>query len=196
MEYKAASNPAPDDPAPVSNLSAVKSEMGAFEEAAQLAAKALSLSGDSNPGRKETLLARLARAHLHANNPAAGLKAAEQLTGGAEKTNLVNDLKVLLKLNEHHPVDPSWEREKIITRLARYRAAFSDITPYFPVGNDIPRSLFDDALLETGQHHRNGCAQRRQKCIISLRRNRRWPTSTRDPESSRRISHWRDTVIK
>ncbi|KAM7190192.1 hypothetical protein V8F20_009814 [Naviculisporaceae sp. PSN 640] len=146
VAYKLASTLAPNDPAPVSNLSAVKFEMGDFEGAATFAAKALSLSENSTHDRKDKLLVRLAKSHLHANNPAAGLEAAEQLSHGAEKTNLVADLEFMLKLNaEGH--DPLWERKQVISRLSRYRPCLADVAEYYPVGHDHPLCLFDNDLI-------------------------------------------------
>lgn len=120
MAYNEASSLAPDDPGPISNLSALKFRIGHFEEAAGLAAKALSLSRDAAEDRKDKLNFRLAKSYLYANEISKSLAAAERLVGTREQDSLVADLERLLRL-EQHTSDKISAQKSIVMRLPRYR---------------------------------------------------------------------------
>lgn len=126
IAYKEASSLAPDDPSPVSNLSAVKFETGRFEQAAELAAKALSLSEDAAQDRKDRLLIRLAKSYLHAGKFSDSLAAAKRMAEGKERDSLIVDLNLLLGL-ERQSADASSARKNIATRLPRYRPVLQDV---------------------------------------------------------------------
>jgi len=110
----------PEDPAPISNLSAVKFEMGQYEEAAALAVKALSLSKDSAPDRKDRLLSRLSKSYLHANNAHEALSAAERMTEGKDREVLLADVRLMLD-SEPQQLNKVTLRKNIVGTLPRYR---------------------------------------------------------------------------
>jgi len=120
IEYNVAQSLTPEDPAPISNLSAVKFEMGQYEEAAALAVKALSLSKDSAPDRKDRLLSRLSKSYLHANNAHEALSAAERMTEGKDREVLLADVRLMLD-SEPQQLNKVTLRKNIVGTLPRYR---------------------------------------------------------------------------
>ncbi|KAM7183786.1 hypothetical protein V8F33_013365 [Rhypophila sp. PSN 637] len=95
--YTLASSLAPNDPAPISNLSAVKFEMGYFAQAVKLSVKALSLSQDSPQDKRDRLLIRLAKSYLD-----------QKVDPARERVNIVKHLQryrpSLQDVAEYYPV--------------------------------------------------------------------------------------------
>ncbi|KAH8655855.1 hypothetical protein BX600DRAFT_515543 [Xylariales sp. PMI_506] len=119
--YKRAAALAPDDPLPLSNLSAVGFEKGHYLSSIGYAKKAIDLSkSEADDGaKKQKLLSRLANiVWPH--------------SGEGEE--------------EEDGDDVNFHRRRIIDRLARYRPYLDDVAEFFPIGHDDAQSLFDHRL--------------------------------------------------
>ncbi|KAH8897458.1 tetratricopeptide [Thozetella sp. PMI_491] len=148
--YQQAVSLAPDDPSPLSNLSAVAFEKGQYPSAIIYAQKALVLSGSEpeDGGKKQRLYGRLAKCHLHALDLNAAEEMARKLTDSAEKESLLASAEGL-KRARGTPRGATAYSGKIADRLPRYRPYLNDTAEYFPVGHDPATSLFDGEMAKT-----------------------------------------------
>ena len=69
----------PNDPAPISNLSAVEFELGHYGEASELVIQALSLSVDADEAWKQKIISRIVRSFVHVQNYDGALSAAQRM---------------------------------------------------------------------------------------------------------------------
>ncbi|KAM0811999.1 putative DUF4470 domain-containing protein [Seiridium cardinale] len=87
--YTEAARLAPKDPRPLSNVSAVKFEMGNYIGAAIFGEKALKiLQNDPDPTLEQKIRARLANSYLYARKPAQAKTAVSEITAENDRDNL------------------------------------------------------------------------------------------------------------
>ncbi|KAI3391944.1 hypothetical protein diail_6590 [Diaporthe ilicicola] len=134
--YEEAASLAPDDPAPISNLSAAKFEMGKYPEAAELAQRALSMTDGESPS-KEKLRLRLARCHLHCLQTQQA-RAALETCGDSETKAVITESLTAIDSMQHTEKDRQRLRRDVLDRLPR-----QDEPEYYPIGNDAAKPLFD-----------------------------------------------------
>lgn len=123
--YLEAMNLEPENPAPVSNMSAVRFEMGKYADAAEFAAKALALSADQPGSMKDRLKVRLAKSYLYALDIETADKVAGEL--GNEHGALVDAIRDTARLqtsNDMMPSPDSWMC--LFDRIPRYKACLYD----------------------------------------------------------------------
>jgi len=118
--YKLATSFTPNDPAPISNLSAVGFELGHYGEAGELAVKALSLSVDADEAWKQKILSRIVRSFVHVQNYEGALSAAQRMVESQERESLISHLRFLLDLSQKG-IDAVALRKSIVMSLPRYR---------------------------------------------------------------------------
>ena len=146
MAYKVAAALAPDDPIPVSNLSAVKYELGHYVEAAELAEKAIAMPS-SDQARRDKLLPRVAKCHLHELKIDEALAAAEKIAADEIREPLVAELRAVKGLMKSATEsDPTKARKDLLDRLPRYKPGLYDQHEYYAVGHDVAEPLFDESI--------------------------------------------------
>lgn len=93
--------------------------MGQYEEAAELAQRALSLTADASPS-KEKLYLRLARCHLHCLQSQQGRSALEQCGELAGKGSIAEALAVVDGV-QNSEEDVKKLRRHVLDRMPRYK---------------------------------------------------------------------------
>jgi hypothetical protein len=114
---------APEDPSPLSNLSAVLFEKGDYEASLAFIDKTLSLSAsepDDSP-KKRRLLSRAVKCHLHTVNltDAENALVSLEASGSDDVAELRHSLAQMKSLWASAP-DPKVLRKQILDRLPRY----------------------------------------------------------------------------
>lgn len=117
--YVKAASLAPTDPSPVSNLSAVLFELGRYQEAAEVARTALSLTEESSPGR-EKLYLRSAKCFLHCLQPREAQEALDRCGQGPVRECLEQAVKTMEELRGLYP-DTKVLRKRVLGLMPRYR---------------------------------------------------------------------------
>lgn len=115
---------APEDPAPWSNISAIKFEQGDYASALKNLEKALSLSSlepDDGP-KKQKLYTRMAKCHLHSLSLKDAEQAVKSLTDDASGKELRAALEGLQKTWSASP-DESAFRTQVFDRVPRYNGS-------------------------------------------------------------------------
>ncbi|KDN67994.1 putative tetratricopeptide [Colletotrichum sublineola] len=144
--YREAAALAPKDPAPWSNISAIKFEQGDYKTALDSIEKALSLSAaepDSSP-KKQKLYARMAKCHLlslsldDAEKPVNLLL--DDSSGHAMRATL-KDMHKIFKMSGEGEL-----RQQVLDRLPRYKGQLQDRPEYYAVGQDRVYPLWDEPL--------------------------------------------------
>ncbi|ROW07056.1 hypothetical protein VPNG_06673 [Cytospora leucostoma] len=143
--------------APLSNLSAVRFEMGLYTDAVRFAEQALQLlqsEPDDSP-KKQKLYARITKSLLYslefgqaelAKTAIAQLDdsySAEGITTEALRTTIAE----VQALWTSAPRKPDL-REQVLNRLPRYKAHLLDTTEYYTVGHDIPRAIINETEVQ------------------------------------------------
>ncbi|KAL1882911.1 hypothetical protein Daus18300_000549 [Diaporthe australafricana] len=139
--YEEAASLAPEDPAPISNLSAAKFEMGKYGEAAELAKKALSITGGDSPSRDKLYL-RLARCYLHGLKTQQARAALEKCSDSEMKAAIAQSLMAIDSMHRTAKKTKRLRRD-VLDRLPR-----QDEPEYYLIGHDEAESLFDSSLQE------------------------------------------------
>ncbi|KAK2613339.1 hypothetical protein N8I77_000257 [Diaporthe amygdali] len=142
--YEEAASLSPEDPAPSSNLSAAKFEIGKYLEAADHAQKALSLSADESPSRNKLNL-RLARCHLYGLQTQKARAALDNCGDFPGKGSIVESLAVIDNV-KRTGTDPQRLRRDVLDRLPRYKPCLQDEPEYYTIGHDEAESQFDSGL--------------------------------------------------
>ncbi|KAI8287173.1 hypothetical protein K4K60_012800 [Colletotrichum sp. SAR11_57] len=145
--YKEAASLAPEDPAPWSNISAIKFEQGDYAGSLKNLEKALSLSSaePENGPKKQKLYTRMAKCHLHSLSLSKASQAVEALSDDASGKDLRASFKEMESLwSSALDAHKSWEN--IVDRLPRYKGSLQDAPEYYAFGHDQAEPLFDAPL--------------------------------------------------
>lgn len=149
--YHKAAETAPDDPAPFSNLSAAYFESGDYIASITASDQALALVKDE--AKLQKLYLRKAKSLVHLRNYEAAAATIELLANSDEKTKLhATTSKALASRLNHDEDSGSLIRNRLIAELPRYKEMIRNVQQYFTVGHDIPESLYDLELLDTGRN--------------------------------------------
>lgn len=123
--YTEACRLAPKDPRPLSNVAAVKFELGNHLGAALFSQKALKiLTSQAQPDAalEQRLLHRLAKAYLCCNNVAKAKDAVNRISDGPEKQSLERSLSCIEAVNTLYPSQGVlWDQ--VLSRVPRYKPA-------------------------------------------------------------------------
>ncbi|KAM3430865.1 hypothetical protein MY4824_007438 [Beauveria thailandica] len=144
--YQLAASLAPQDAAPVSNLSAVKYETGDYDSCITYIKQALALSaaGTNDAGRNDTLNARLAKCLLHLRDFSSAKDALLAIGNQDLRVELSESLKSALKLQAAVP-DECTLRRQILNHVPRYKSWLSNVAEYYASGHD-DAELFQEPL--------------------------------------------------
>ncbi|KLU85106.1 hypothetical protein MAPG_04138, partial [Magnaporthiopsis poae ATCC 64411] len=144
--YKEAAKLAPDDPSPLSNISAVLFEKGDYAASLVYLKKAITLSTSEpeDSSKKRRLLSRAVKCHIHALNLQEADSALEALeaSGSDEAVGLRDDVAQMQALWASVP-DIKAQRKLVLDRLPRYTPDLLDEAEYYPAGHDQPEPLTD-----------------------------------------------------
>ncbi|KAI1780638.1 hypothetical protein F4818DRAFT_451060 [Hypoxylon cercidicola] len=147
--YDKAAGLTPDDPAPVSNLSAANFEAGRYAECVDLTVKALGLL-KPDPGTdvvRQRLLVRQAKACLHQSKLDEAEKLMVHIKSGKDLESLHGSLKGLREFDAISS-QPRLLRE-LLLQLPRMRPSIQDELPYYGPGHDEAESVYTDALRDS-----------------------------------------------
>lgn len=136
--YKKAALLAPQDASPISNLSAVKYEMGDYRAAITYIQKATSLafSGtDTDDAKKDKLYSRMAKCYLHLLDVHSAEEAISAIGDGHVRAELQESAESIKALSGESP-DEALLRGHVLDRLPRYKPCLTSILEYFCVGHD------------------------------------------------------------
>ncbi|KAH7631370.1 hypothetical protein B0T09DRAFT_133956 [Sordaria sp. MPI-SDFR-AT-0083] len=152
-EYNIAAKLAPNDPAPFSNLSAVKYEKGEYADAAKFAAKALSLYPDSEAeaAKREKVHVRLAKSYLHDLKLDDASAAAEKVATDHVRASLLADIGQLRDVvadSISAASDKTSMRKHILDRLPQFRPDLSRNLGYYAVGHDEAEQIWDHTIFD------------------------------------------------
>lgn len=121
--YKEAAKLAPDDPSPLSNISAVLFEKGDYAGSLAFLKKAITLSASEpqDSPKKRRLLSRAVKCHIHTLNLQEAGSALEALeaSGSDEAAGLRDDVAQMQDLWASVP-DIKVQRKLVLDRLPRY----------------------------------------------------------------------------
>ncbi|CZT15456.1 uncharacterized protein RCC_12327 [Ramularia collo-cygni] len=148
--YEKAAEAAPDDPAPLSNLSAAFFELGDYNASVKASDHAMAFSEDES--KRQKLYLRKAKSLLYLLDYDAAAVTVENLEEGVEKTKLNAVILNTLQSRSKAEAEESLTiPRRLITDLPRYKEMIRNVQQYFTVGHDIPESLYDGDLLDTGR---------------------------------------------
>jgi tetratricopeptide (TPR) repeat protein len=125
--FEQAASLAPDDPAPLSNLSSVQFELGNYDEAARLIQRSLALTkdvpGDEAADRKKQMLyARLGKCYMHDSKFEEAREVVEQVTDNELKAALGATIDVLAAWRSSSSSrDQATHRSLVFDRLPRFK---------------------------------------------------------------------------
>ncbi|KAI8243305.1 Hsp70-Hsp90 organizing protein 1 [Colletotrichum sp. SAR 10_96] len=149
--YREAAALAPEDPAPWSNISAIKFEQGDYTSCLQNLEKALSfsLSDAKDEPKKQKLYTRMAKCHMHLMSFEAAESAIESLGVDTSSQSLKASLEDHKGLRDSVQ-DSDKLRTQTCDRVARYKASLQDIPECYAVGHDFAEPLLqlDEPLWE------------------------------------------------
>ncbi|ROV89746.1 hypothetical protein VSDG_08634 [Cytospora chrysosperma] len=155
--YKEAASLAPEDYAPLSNMSAVRFEMGRYPDAVEYAEKALQLlkSEPDDVPKKQKLYARIAKSLLYSldfGKAELAKTAISRLDNSysAEGTSveaLQSTIAGVKALWTSVPQEAQL-RALVLDRLPRYKAHLLDCPEYYAVGHDEPSTVIDKPELQ------------------------------------------------
>ncbi|KAJ6782404.1 hypothetical protein PWT90_10097 [Aphanocladium album] len=137
IAYKKAASLAPEDPRPLSNLSAVRFELGDYKTAILFVNKAIALSGDGNgaAASQDKLYSRLAKCHLYCLDYASAENAISRIAGVTLQAELQGWSNSLKSLSSEFP-DQNTFRKTVLDQFRRYKPALTDVAEYFAMGHD------------------------------------------------------------
>ncbi|KAK9770006.1 putative DUF4470 domain-containing protein [Seiridium cardinale] len=176
--YTEAARLAPKDPRPLSNVSAVKFEMGNYIGAAIFGEKALKiLQNDPDPTLEQKIRARLANSYLYARKPAQAKTAVSEITAENDRDNLSSQCLPWRLQTENNPTLKSFGLQswkscqdsnlhckdstsncswRFLQALGIYGAhtdprCRQNEPEYFSVGHDGADTLLDDRMADAAQ---------------------------------------------
>ncbi|KAM3512042.1 hypothetical protein MY11210_004302 [Beauveria gryllotalpidicola] len=140
--YQLAASLAPQDPAPVSNLSAVKYETGDYKSSITYIKQALALyaAGTKDAGKNDKLNARLAKCFLHLRDLSSVNDALAAISNQDIRVELSESLESALKLQAAVP-DEYTLRRQIFDHVPRYKSWLANVAEYYPSGHDQAEML-------------------------------------------------------
>lgn len=148
--YQRSVEAALDDPAPLFNLSAAYFESGDYTASIATSEQALALTKDES--KQQELYARKVKSYIHLLNYEAANETLQFLQSDAEKAKLERIIKNSRRSNLVAKNDDAVTiRSRLVTELPRYKQMIRNVRQYFVVGHDVPESLFDPTLLDTGR---------------------------------------------
>lgn len=119
--YKEAAGLAPEDPAPWSNISAIKFEQGDYSAALASIDKAVALTKEpDDSAKKQKLYTRMAKCHLHNLALQDAENAAAKLGSDGQSRALRSSIKELQTLWNMEPEEGTF-RKHILDRFPRYK---------------------------------------------------------------------------
>ncbi|KAG6008119.1 hypothetical protein E4U21_005001 [Claviceps maximensis] len=135
--YKKASLLAPNDPSPISNLSAVSYETGDYEGAIGYVRQALLLPSPEQHEHvdKDKLYHRMAKCFLHLRDLTSAKDAISSIRNADLRKKLTATVESVDALRDEVS-DESVLRKQILDRVSRYKSSLQDIPEYFCVGHD------------------------------------------------------------
>ncbi|THY50605.1 hypothetical protein D6C99_04740 [Aureobasidium pullulans] len=133
----------PNDPAPLSNLSAVQFELGNYSGSEVYAEKALKLLEDEEDTnvKKQKLFVRLAKAKILTSKDAALV--ATKVESSVEKDKILKSMA----MNIASKKSSSWS--KILDELSIYRPSLEAEGEYYAVGHDPPNPELDSKIISS-----------------------------------------------
>ncbi|KAH8594225.1 hypothetical protein B0O99DRAFT_181427 [Bisporella sp. PMI_857] len=150
--YTEAARLAPRDPRPLSNVSAVKFEMGNYIGAAIFAEKALKLlEHNPDPVLKQKICVRLAKSYLHVKQYTQAKAAVSGITTSEERRQIELSAHVMEASDIQHPDAKSlWNT--VIERLPQLKAALQNEPEYYSVGHDNAETIFQPQMSKYNQN--------------------------------------------
>ncbi|KAL8404449.1 hypothetical protein RB594_009340 [Gaeumannomyces avenae] len=143
---KEAAKLAPDDPSPLSNISAVLFEKGDYAASLVFVKKAIALSAaePQDSPKKRRLLSRAVKCHIHGLDPQGVASALEALeaSGSDKAATLQDDVAQMQALWASVP-DIQVQRKLVLDRLPRYTPNLTGEPEYYADGHDTPEPLID-----------------------------------------------------
>ncbi|KAK4197909.1 tetratricopeptide [Triangularia verruculosa] len=153
--YQRAAKLAPNDPAPLSNLSSVKFEQGQYAAAVEYIHKAIELSkalpsDEAAEKKHQALHLRLAKCYVHECRFAEAEQALKQVSDDRFGASVRSTSDVLNAWRTcESSVDETEHRRNIINRLPRHKAHLQNVFEYYAIGHDLAEPLADDELFES-----------------------------------------------
>lgn len=145
--YQESADLAPNDPSPLSNLSAAFFEVGDYAASIKASDQALNLTKDET--KRQKLHARKAKSHIHLLNYKNAAETIKLLHSDAEKSKLHETVQIALRSRREYDADRALAMQgRLNSELPRYKEMIRNIQQYFVVGHDVPESLYDPTLLE------------------------------------------------
>ncbi|KAH8894481.1 hypothetical protein GQ53DRAFT_839555 [Thozetella sp. PMI_491] len=140
--YKTAASLAPHDPAPISNLSAVRYEMGDYKGAIAHIREAISLTApeDKESTKADKLYGRLAKCFLYLLDFASAEEVISSIGDSPLRAELDESIQSTKALWSEIP-DESGLRNQVLDRIPRYKSWLQDIPEYYCVGHDAIEDL-------------------------------------------------------
>ncbi|KJZ70538.1 hypothetical protein HIM_10082 [Hirsutella minnesotensis 3608] len=135
--YKTAASLAPHDSSPISNLSAVRYEMGDYRGAIAHIRNAISLNVSENDdsAKKDKLYGRLVKCFLHLLDLNSAEDAMSSISNSRLRTELYESVESMKALCVEIP-DQSVLRRQVFDQLPRYKPCLQDVPEYYCVGHD------------------------------------------------------------
>lgn len=102
--------------------------------------------------KRQKLYTRKAKSLVHLRDYDAASETVQLLNDGAEKVKLRGTILVAQTSRSNDNENNTLAiRNKPITELPRYKEMIRNVQQYFTVGHDVPETLYDPELLETGR---------------------------------------------
>ncbi|KAG8417357.1 hypothetical protein J3458_004867 [Metarhizium acridum] len=174
--YKTAASLAPDDPSPVSNLSAVRYEMGDYRGAIAHIREAISLNDPEtdNSAKNDKLYSRLVKCFLYVLDLDSAEDTVSRISNSQLRAELDETVGSIKALWVEAP-DESILRRQVLDQIPRYKPSMQDMPEYYCVGHDHIEEL-TEPLGMTGTRRRDisilfaGCGDGRNlfSAILSI----------------------------
>ncbi|KAK8122631.1 hypothetical protein PG984_011301 [Apiospora sp. TS-2023a] len=150
--YNQAIRLAPTDPRPLSNVSAVKFEMGNYMGAAIFCEKVLKLlQNDPDPDLEQKVRLRMGKAYMLARRPAQAAKAvATNVDDGDDKRQIERTIRAV-EASDALFSDTTSLRGQLLDNLSRFKFAMQDEPEYYSVGHDDPEPEFNLEMANSTQ---------------------------------------------
>ncbi|KXS97941.1 hypothetical protein AC578_3388 [Pseudocercospora eumusae] len=150
--YQKAAELAPDQAAPLSNLSSALFELADYAACDEACNSALALLGEASEHElaRQKLYSRLARARFAMKKIDEAGQAVSLMAEGSERS----DLEMVLKnqiANRAIAPDAKALHTRLILEHPRYKPMIRTVPEYYSVGHDMPESLYTSDLQNTGR---------------------------------------------
>ncbi|KAI1124439.1 hypothetical protein F5Y10DRAFT_30696 [Nemania abortiva] len=153
VAYSESARLTPTDPRPISNISALKYEMGNYVGSALFCEKALNLLQDTpDPALEQKLRLRLAKSYVLARRSTRAQVAVSRITSNEDKKQLEHSVLAMEVSDGLYPdVKLLWET--LIERLPRFKTALQNEPEYFSVGHDDAETQFKPQMAHLNQNN-------------------------------------------